>query len=31
MPGCHVILHLDLAPGVFGDALLAPAPDPRHI
>ena len=31
MPGRHVALHLDLAAGMFRDALLAPAPNPRHI
>jgi hypothetical protein len=31
MPGRHVALHLDLAPDMLGDALLAPAPNPRQI
>ena len=31
IPGRHIALQLDLAPGMFRDALLAPAPDPRHI
>jgi hypothetical protein len=31
IPRRHIALQLDLAPGMFRDALLAPAPDPRHI